>query len=110
LCEPFQAKGAVRQARRSKHRIKVPVGLICLLSLFLSKPLLSIYRQTAINHSDTKIDYPKEPNKSQKNTLKEEIPENFTEMLLNKVNKMYRRHLRNSKKIKIKNMRRHKSK
>jgi hypothetical protein len=60
------------------------------------------------DHNKTKIDYPKEPNKPQKNTLKEEIPENFMEMLLNKVNKMYRRHSRNSKNIKIKNMRRHK--
>jgi cell division protein FtsX len=34
----------------------------------------------------TKIDYPKEPNKAHKNTLKEEITENFMEILLEKVN------------------------
>jgi hypothetical protein len=34
----------------------------------------------------TKIDYPKEHNELHKNTLKEEITENFMEMLLDKVN------------------------
>jgi predicted TPR repeat methyltransferase len=34
----------------------------------------------------TKIDYPKEPNEVHKNNLKEEITENFMEMLLDKVN------------------------
>jgi hypothetical protein len=62
----------------------------------------------------TKIDYPKEPNKDQKNTLKEkilqEITENFMEMLLDKVNQSIRRHSRNSKTIKIENIRRHKNK
>jgi hypothetical protein len=61
-----------------------------------------------------KTDYPKEPNKAHKSTLKEEIlqeiTENFMEILLDKVKKMYRRHSRNSKTIKIKNMRRHKNK
>jgi uncharacterized protein Yka (UPF0111/DUF47 family) len=33
-----------------------------------------------------KIDYPKEPNEAYKNTLKEEITENFMEMLQDKVN------------------------
>jgi hypothetical protein len=34
----------------------------------------------------TKTDCPKEPNKAHKNTLKEEITENFMEMLLHVVN------------------------
>jgi hypothetical protein len=34
----------------------------------------------------TKIDYPKEPNEAHKNILKEEITENFMEMLVDKVN------------------------
>jgi hypothetical protein len=38
----------------------------------------------------TKIDYPKEPNKAHKNTMKQEIlqeiTENFMEILLDKVN------------------------
>jgi hypothetical protein len=33
-----------------------------------------------------KKDYPKEPNKAHKNTLKEEITENFMEMVLDMVN------------------------
>jgi hypothetical protein len=33
-----------------------------------------------------KLDYPKECNEAHKNTLKEEITENFMEKILNKVN------------------------
>jgi hypothetical protein len=62
----------------------------------------------------TKINYTKEPNEAHKNILKEEIlqviNENFIEMLLDIVNQMYRRHSRNSKTTKIKNMRKHRNK
>jgi hypothetical protein len=62
----------------------------------------------------TKINYTKEPNEAHKNTLKEEIlqaiNENFMEMLLGMSTKTYRRHSRNSKRTKIKNMRKHKNK
>jgi hypothetical protein len=61
-----------------------------------------------------KTKYAKEPNKAHKNYLKEEIlhviTENFMKMLLDMVNKTYRRHSRNSKTTKINNMRRHKNK
>jgi hypothetical protein len=64
----------------------------------------------------TKINYTKEPNKDHKNTLKEEIlqviNENFIEMLLDMVKstKTYRRHSRNSKTTKLKNIRKHRNK
>jgi hypothetical protein len=61
-----------------------------------------------------KINYAKEHNEAHKNNLKEEIlpviNENFTEMILDMVNKMYRRHSRNSKTTKIENLRKHKKK
>jgi hypothetical protein len=64
--------------------------------------------------SKIKIDYPKEPNEAHKNMVKEEIvqviAENFMQMLLDKVNQNIQRHSRNSKTIKLKNMRRHKNK
>jgi hypothetical protein len=57
----------------------------------------------------TKINYTKEPNKAHKNTLKEEIPqvinENFIEMLRDMSTKTCRRHSRNTKTTKTKNMR-----
>jgi hypothetical protein len=62
----------------------------------------------------TKINYTKEPSEAHKNILKEEIlqvmNENFIEMYLTKSNKTDRRHPRNSKTTKIKNMRKHKNK
>jgi hypothetical protein len=89
-----------------------------------SPPKINWYRNSSEGNEEnghpvpdsnkTKIDYPKESNKPYKNTLKEEIlqeiTENFMEMLLDKINQMYRRHSRNSKTTKIKNMRRHKNK
>jgi hypothetical protein len=58
-----------------------------------------------------KINGAKEPNNAHKNILKEEIlqiaTENFMEMLLDKVNQMYKMHSRNYKAPKIKNTRRH---
>jgi hypothetical protein len=61
-----------------------------------------------------KINYAKEPNEAHKNNLKEEIlqviNENFIEMILDMVNKMYRRHSRNSKTTKIENLKKHKKK
>jgi hypothetical protein len=55
-----------------------------------------------------KINYAKEPNEAHKNNLKEEIlqviKENFIEMILDMVNKMYRRRSRNSKTTKIENV------
>jgi hypothetical protein len=66
------------------------------------------------DYNKTKINYPKEPNEAYKNTIKreilQEITENFMEMLLDKSTKSDRRHSRNSKTTKIKNMRRHKNK
>jgi hypothetical protein len=54
-----------------------------------------------LDSNKTKINYAKEPNEAYKNNLKEEIlqviTENFMEMLLDMVNKTYRRHSRNSK-------------
>jgi hypothetical protein len=38
------------------------------------------------SNKKNKINYPKEPKKAHKNTVKEEITENFMEMLLDKVN------------------------
>jgi hypothetical protein len=62
----------------------------------------------------TKINYTKEPNEDHKNTLKEEIlqviNENFIEMLLTRSTKTYRRHSRNSKTTKLKNIRKHRNK
>jgi hypothetical protein len=61
----------------------------------------------------TKPDYPKEPNDIHKNTLNEEIlqeiTENFTEMLLDKVNQNVGA-LKKFKTTKVKNMSRHKNK
>jgi hypothetical protein len=61
-----------------------------------------------------KINYAKEPNKAYMNILKEEILQvinkNFMEMLLDMVNQNNRKHSRDSKTTKIKNMRRHKNK
>jgi hypothetical protein len=56
-----------------------------------------------------------EPNEGHKNTLQEEtlqvINENFIEMILKTWStKMYRRHSRNFKTTKIRNMRKHKNK
>jgi uncharacterized membrane protein YvbJ len=39
-----------------------------------------------LDSNKTKTNYPKEPNEAHTNTLKEEITENFMEMLLDKVN------------------------
>jgi hypothetical protein len=62
----------------------------------------------------TKTNYTKEPNDVHKNRLKEDIlqviTENIMEMLLDMVNQMYKRHSRNFKTPKIKNMRRHRNK
>jgi hypothetical protein len=62
----------------------------------------------------TKIKYTKEPNEAHKNTQKEEILQvinkNFIEMLLDISTKMCRRHSRNYKTTKIKDMRKHKNK
>jgi hypothetical protein len=61
----------------------------------------------------TKINYTKEPKEGHKNNLKEEIlqviNENFIEMLLDIVNQN-RRHSRNSKRTKTKNMKKHRNK
>jgi hypothetical protein len=61
-----------------------------------------------------KIDYAKEPNEADKNNLKEDIVqalnENFIDMILDMVNKMYRRHSRNSKTTKIENLKNQKKK
>jgi hypothetical protein len=63
------------------------------------------------DYNKMKIDYTKEHNKAYKNILKEEIQqeitENFMEMLLDKVNQNIQGALRNSKTLKIKNMRGH---
>jgi hypothetical protein len=62
----------------------------------------------------TKINDAKEHNDAHENILKEEIlqviTEKFMEMLLDMVNKMYKRHSRNSKIPKIKNTRGHRNK
>jgi hypothetical protein len=62
----------------------------------------------------TEIDYPKEPNKVHKNTLKEEIlqeiTEHFMEMLLEKVNQNVQEAFKKFQDNKTKNMRRHKNK
>jgi hypothetical protein len=66
------------------------------------------------DYNKRKISYAKEPNEVHKNNLKNEIlqviNENFIEMILDMVNKMYRRHSRNSKTTKIENLRKHKKK
>jgi hypothetical protein len=62
----------------------------------------------------TKINDAKEPNNSHKNILEEEIlqviTQNLLEMLLDMLNKTYKRHSRNFKTPKIKNTRRHRNK
>jgi hypothetical protein len=62
----------------------------------------------------TKKNDTKEPNDVHKNNLKEDIlqviTENFIEMLLDILTKMYKRHSRNFKTPKIKNTRRHRNK
>jgi hypothetical protein len=61
-----------------------------------------------------KINYAKGPNEAHKNNLKEDIlqvlTENFIEMILDRSTKMYRRHSRNSKTIKIENLKKQKKK
>jgi hypothetical protein len=61
-----------------------------------------------------KINYAKGPNAVHKNNLKEDIlqvlNENFTEMLLDMVNQMYRRSSRHSKTTKIENLKKQKKK
>jgi hypothetical protein len=66
------------------------------------------------NSNKTEINYSKESNEDHKKTLKEEIlqviNENFIQVLLDMVNKTYREHSRNSKKKKLKNMRKYRNK
>jgi hypothetical protein len=61
-----------------------------------------------------KINYAKGPNEAHKNNLKEDIlqvvNENFIEMILDRVNKMYRTHSKNSKTTNIKNLKKQKKK
>jgi hypothetical protein len=61
-----------------------------------------------------KTNYAKESNEAHKNNLKEEIlqiiNENFIEMILDMVTKMYRRHSRNSNTTKIENLKKQKKK
>jgi hypothetical protein len=67
-----------------------------------------------LDSNKTKINSSKEPNDAHKNNLKEEIlqviTENFMEMLLYWLTKMYKSHSRNFKTPKIENMRKHRNK
>jgi hypothetical protein len=64
--------------------------------------------------NNTKINDTKETNNVHKNTFKEEIlqviTENLMEIILDMINQTYKRHSKNFKTLKIKNMRRHRNK
>jgi CTP-dependent riboflavin kinase len=62
------------------------------------------------NSNKTKINDAKEPNDVLKSILKEEILQVITENCMEMLSKTYKRHSRNFKTPKIKNMRRHRSK
>jgi hypothetical protein len=71
-------------------------------------------RYSGPDSNKTKINYAKEPNEAQKNSLKEEIlqviNENFIEMILDMVNQNVQETLKKFQTTKLENLRKHKNK